>query len=104
METDRLPKETSTPKSLCQSADPANLSTRVRAATRAVATNPRQINFELAKRMEQLYGWLAEPEHDLSCGCFHVHLDHPKTGKQPTWDIGGGGRVGHGEATVWPSD
>ena len=25
--------------------------------------------------MEQLYGWLAEPEHDLSCRSFRVHLE-----------------------------
>ena len=25
--------------------------------------------------MEQLHGWLAEPEHELSCRSFRVHLE-----------------------------
>ena len=32
-------------------------------------------DFELAKRMKQLHSWLAEPEHEMSCGSFRVHLE-----------------------------
>ena len=44
-----------------------------------MATNPHfsglQIDFELAKRVEQLDGWLAESAHNLSCRSFRVHLE-----------------------------
>ena len=73
---------------------------------RVVATNP---HFEgdrstLSLRTEQLHGWLAEPEHDLSCRSFRVHLEiiHKLRNSQLGTSVVVV-NAGPDEATLWPS-